>query len=65
MVGCETSKLGEISHTHAWPPGWLAIKLNNRSRTGSPSALNMAANSTACGSPSAVIPNGGQQLSVA
>ena len=37
----------EMSHTQASPPEWLAIALNSRNRTGSASAFNVLAISTA------------------
>ncbi len=36
-----------MSHTHASPPAWLATELSNCNRTGSDSALNFTAISTA------------------
>ena len=47
MVGWDTSKSPEMSHTQASPPAWLATKLNRRSRTGSANALSLAATSVA------------------
>jgi hypothetical protein len=36
-----------MSQTHASPPAWLAIALNNRRRTGSAKALSLTVNSVA------------------
>jgi hypothetical protein len=49
-----------MSHTHASPPGCEATLENSRSRTGSDSALNIAAIRTASASESSAEVNGGQ-----
>ena len=43
MVGPVTEKRGVRSHTQTSPPACEAIRDSNRSRTGSPSALNIGA----------------------
>ncbi|WHU50159.1 hypothetical protein QNM97_22805 [Gordonia sp. L191] len=51
-----------MSQTHASPLAWLATKLNSRSRTGSPSALNTAASDCADSGDKGSLTNG-EQLS--
>jgi hypothetical protein len=58
MVGWLNSIPADRSHTHASPPAWLATTLSSRSRTGSESAFNLAANSTAASADNGSCANG-------
>ena len=64
MVGALTSKVSVSSQTQASPPSWQAISETNRSRTGSPSALNIGARSAASGRASGSRVSGAQQSSL-
>ncbi len=65
MVGWDKSNDPEMSHTQASPPAWLATRLSNRNRTGSPIALNMRANSTVASTLRGSCTNGVQHASSA
>lgn len=58
-VGWETPT-SEMSHTHASPPAREATSETSRSRTGSPSALNIAAVRSASSAVSGRSVSGGQ-----